>query len=552
MQIPKDSVERRQFYEELVRLCLASRSERFEFYRALRNFYLFGTQDTSGAVYNKILSTVETLTSFVYAPDATRFSLNLGATADKAIELPKVKPLVQELNDQWRMGRSHLTFGVGLVWSLVFGSMILKGLWRRGVFRTYLVEPHQFGVLREDVPELADQEAFVHCYTTTKTQLRSDLEHHPRRDAIMEAIHRGVANAPESGALEPGVQRLILAQGISLTQGSGVGGAPEGGLTGMPPIDYNYAPTVEAELVDMLELYVWNDEINDYQMVTMVSPNIVVYDRAQPGVKGIPSFVKLATEATLYDYFWGASFVAKLSKLQNWREERTQEIRKILAKQADPPFALAGFAGIADEKLAALRSAGGIVSTSMPGAKAESYALQMPPNMFTELDNIDKMFDDQAGIGHILQGKGEPGVRSKGQADLMARLGSARPKSRALLVEEAAEDLATLAMRSIQTYSKQKYHAEQNGTVLQFTAGQFTNDFECKVDAHSSSPIFVEDRKNDAVTLFESKAIDRAALLDAFDPPGKQMLVANLAKIEAQEREQAQAQAAAQGQGAAK
>jgi hypothetical protein len=552
MQIPKDLAERRALYDDLLRQCLATRIERYQFYAMLRNYFLFGTQDATGAPYNKILSTVETLKSFIYAPDSARFSLHLGSSAPKD-EIHKVGPLIHELNDQWRMGRSHLVFGLGVTWSMVFGCIIFKGLWKRGLFRTYLVEPHQFGVLREDIPDLSDQEAFVHCYTTTKTDLESNLKHHPRGAEIMEQIRRGTSTDQLQGqSLDPGVQRLILAQGISITAGSGIGGAPAGGLTGANGPVFDYAPKVETELVDMYELYVWNDEDDDYQMVTSVSPGIVIYDRKQPGVSGIAPFVKLAPENNLYDFFWGESFVAKLTRLQDWRTDRVYEIRKILAKQADPPQAYSGFGGIQEEKMAGMRSAGGQVSTSMPGAKVDNLSPTMPPNIFTELDNIDKMFDDQAGIGHILQGKGEPGVRSKGQADLLARLGSARPKNRAIVIEEACEDLATLAMRSIQENTKQRFVAHpqgEQGTPLIFTAAQFTNDFEVKVDAHSASPIFVEDRKSDAMMLLEAHAIDRETFLDMMEPPGVQLLKEKLKGIEAMEAEQQRAAQVAEGAG---
>jgi hypothetical protein len=552
MRIPKDLGERRALYDDLIRQCLASRMERYTFYSMLRNYYLFGSQDASGCDYNKILSTVETLKSFIYAPDSARFSLHLGATAPPK-EIAKVPALVHELNDQWRMGKNHLTFGMGVTWSMVFGCMIFKGLWKRGVFRSYLVEPHQFGVLREDITELSDQEAFVQCYSITKSNLESELENHPRKDEIMALVHRGMATNGEPGSdLEPGVKRLLLAQGISLTSGSGVGGSPVGGLTGSNGPVYDYTPKVDAELVDMCELYVWDDERDDYQMITLVSPNIVVYDRPQPGVPGVPCFVRLATEANLYDYFWGESFVAKLTRLQDWRTRRVDEISVILAKQANPPQSFSGYGGITEEKMQAFRSAGGLVSTAMPGAKVESMAPNMPANIFTELDNIDKMFDDQAGIGHILQGKGEPGVRSRGQADLMARLGSARPKNRAIVIEEACEDLATLGMRCIQQHSKQRFEVEgggEQGTHLIFTSAQFTNDFEVRVDAHSASPIFVEDRKADASMLLEARAIDRETYLDMIDPPGVQLLKEKLKGIEAKEAEQQKAAMAAEGAG---
>jgi hypothetical protein len=549
MHIPTDALERQTLYLELARLCSISRDERFTFYQQLRNFYLFGTPDSSGTEYNKIASTVETLCSFIYSPDSTRFSLHLGSAAP-ADDIVKVPSLVHEVNDQWRMGRTHLTFGVALRWALTFGCTLMKGMWKRGVFRTWLVEPHQFGVLREDVPLLSDQEAFVHHYTMTRTQLVSELHEHPKKDKLIPALSRGGSEG-EKRLSESPMTRLILSAGVSLTSPtSQSGGAVAGGLLGAAGVSYDYSPKVETDLIDMMELYVWNDEIEDYQMVTIASPGVVIYDRRQPGVRGNPGFVKVSADNNLYDYFWGESFVAKLTRLQMWRTKRMGEISELLAKQVDPPLAFTGFGGIQEEKMAAMRAAGGRVSSAMPGAKVEDLSPTMPSNLFIEIDQIDKMFDDQAGIGHILQGKGESGVRSKGQADLMARLGSARPKSRALIVEEAAEDIATLLLRSVQDNSDQRFivpeEKDSEGSPLSFLANQFTNDFEVRVDAHSSSPIFVEDRKADAYQLLEAHAIDRETLLELVDPPGVQLLKKRLKAIEVKEAEQARMQMAAQ------
>jgi hypothetical protein len=551
MKIPHDAISRERLYQELLRQCLVSRSDRFTLYKQLRNYYLFGSANGDSAPYNKIGSTVETLCSFMYAPDSTKFSLHLGETAKD--EIGKVPPMSRELNDNWRMTEANLNFGLGIKWSLVFGTMLFKPLWKRGLPRPYLVEPHQFGVLREDVTSLADQQAFVHCYTTTKAELETELLNIPtemlsaeKRNRIFESVGKGAGE--NQTMFSEGMSRLITPMpavgGVTGSRatnqsGSSVGSSMTSGSY------YDYTPQVEVDLIDMFELYVWNDDIEDFQMVTLASPDVVVFDRRQPGIPGVPGFVPLRPELNCYDYFWGESFVARLTKLQDWRSERVLEIRKILGLQADPSWTLSGFGGIAEEKLAGLKNRGGMVSANMPGAKADRHAPTMPPNTFTELTEIDRMFDDTAGIGHILQGKGEPGVRSKGQADLMARLGSARPKQRAIVIESAAENLAGLMLRLIQQHSKQRFVPEggeknHDASTLYFIPAQFTNDYEVRVDAHSSSPIFVEDRKHDAQTLLEAHAINRKRFLEMMDPPGLQTLLEELKEIEAKEAQAAQ------------
>jgi hypothetical protein len=325
-----------------------------------------------------------------------------------------------------------------------------------------------------------------------------------------------------------------------------------GGIAG-GGASYSYAPRVDAELVDMCDLYVWDDDTDDYQIVSMASPSVVIYDRPQSfvGVAGMPHFAVVRAESNLYDYFWGDSFAARLTWLQDWRAEDVGNIRNLQKKQSDPPTSITGAGGIQEEKLLALRRAGGQFSTSSPQVKIETHAPKMPENVFASLSEIDRMFDDTAGIGHILQGKGESGVRSKGQADLMARLGSSRPKQRATVVEESAEDVATLMLRNIQEHSDQRFQAEIPGKPekLTFVAQQFTKDYEVKVDAHSSSPIFVEDRKHDAETMLQAGVIDRETFLEMYDPPNVQDLLVRLKVLEAKQAaaQKAQLQAEAAG-----
>jgi hypothetical protein len=538
--IPDDLVERQRFYADLVRQCTASRSDRFSFYNILRNYYLFGSMDAKGAPYNKIGSTIDTLNSFIYSPDTLRFSLHLGTEATQE-DVAKSVPLAQEVTEQWRLSKTHIRFGLGLRWSCVYGIMLMKVHWSGQRVRTFLVEPHQFGVYREDVAELEDQEAFTHHYTITRTQLQSMLEAHPRRKEIL--LQSGSGGKEARMDFGGGLQRLLLGASVGGVPGSvaipGSQSSIQGGIGGGGPM-YDYAPKVEAELIDMCDLYVWSDKDEDYKLVTQAAPGITIFDRPSANlghVKGLAPFVVIRPEFNLYDYFWGESFAARLTWLQDWRTERTLDIRKLLGRQVDPSWSIIGGGGITEEKLLALKTRGGMVNFPQPNVKATPNQPTVPADVFSEIAQIDAMFDDTAGLGHVLQGKGEPGVRSRGQADLMARLGSARPKERAIAAEESAEEVAGVILRSVQDHSDQRFGATVEGKKLTFAAEQFTRDYEVKVDAHSSSPIFVEDRKHDAITLMEAKAITRETLLDMFDPPNLQALKEDLKLIEQREAE---------------
>jgi hypothetical protein len=544
--IPQNPLERQLLVEELVRHCAVSRIDRFNFYRTARNYLLFGTSDAQGCPYNRIKATAETLASFVYSPDDVRFSLKLHETAPPA-DIVKAPTLGRFVTDTWRRSKAHFIFDKAVIWSLAYGCFLIKNFWRNGRVYTYTVEPHQFGVYREDVMDLGEQEAFTHHYAITPTELASSLQGNPRRAAIMERV--GKTMADQLPPLATGLQRLVLGSPVAGTSGSlaipGAGNAVgPGGMGGTGP-SYDYMPRIEAELIDMCDLYVWNDAIDDYQVFTRAAPDVVIYDRPSSWlghVRGVPPFSVVRTSNLMYDWFWGDSFVADLCWLQEWRTERISDVRELLRKQFDPPMSIVGGTGVHEEKLLALRKAGGQVPFPVPTAKVNVHAPVMPEDVFRELQQIDMMFDEQAGIGHVLQGRGEAGVRSKGQVDTMARLSSSRPKRRAMVVESCAEDVAAQQLLLAQEHSEHRFTTMMDGKPLIFTAEQFTREYELQIDSHSASPIFVEDRKHDAVTLRESHAIDRATMLEFFNPPNVQALQERLKAIEKAEEEARQEQ----------
>jgi len=182
-----------------------------------------------------------------------------------------------------------------------------------------------------------------------------------------------------------------------------------------------------------------------------------------------------------------------------------------------------------DEKNFALNRAGGLLSSDMPNAKAERLAPQMPNDLYETIREIDRMFEEASGIGNVLQGKGESGVRSAGHASQLARLGSSRAKKRALIVEDSLEKVATLYLKLLQTYDNTHFKDTEGVT---FIAEQFTKDYVVKVDAHSNSPIFTEDLRALAFNLFKAQAIDKESLLDLLEPPMKQELKDRLKRME--------------------
>jgi len=528
MRIPKDHVEREFFLKDLIDKCLVSRDERVGDYSSLRSWYLFGAgPNESPAIFNKIYPHVDQLTSFLYSAETTRFSINLGASVPEQEQI-KVPRLTMSLNDDWLDSNADQVFSSALTWSLVYNTTYVKLVYNNGIY-PYMIEPASMGVLREDTAYTDRQEAIVQTYYITKSELMARLYSHPQRESILKRIQTGYHTKTED--VPEGLDRIVMSQ-----TNPTIYGTVNLDLYGMN----RYKARVAEETVKMNELWVWDSDILDYRVVTMADPDVFIYDR--PGetvfLKGELPFVQICPNPQ-YDYYWGQSEVQRLVFLQQLRNRRMTEILDLLAKQVDPPTALTGFTGILDEKNFALNRAGGLLATDMPNAKVDRMAPQMPPELFEVIHEVDAMFGEASGIGNILEGKGEAGVRSAGHASQLARLGSSRAKKRALIIEDSLEKLATLYLKLKQAYDPTHYTDEYGN---KFIAEQFTKDYTVKVDAHSNSPIFTEDLRQMAFNLLKVGAIDNESLLDLLEPPMKQLLKDKLRKREATKAQQPQQQ----------
>ena len=522
MRIPSNNEDRENLYLDVINKCLVSREERKGDYTTLRSYYLFGTSpEQPPAYFNKIHPHLDQLTSFLYSAETTRFSINLGA-AVPIIEQDKTPVLTKALNDEWLNSNADQVFSMALQWALVYNTTYIKLVVNKGI-HPYMIEPASIGVLREDIPYTDRQEAIVQTYYITKSELAARLYSHPKRQQIMDRVTTGIKISDND--MPEAVNRIVMSQTNPTIYGN-----VNLDLYGMN----RYIPRIAEDTVEMKEMWLWNDDTQDYQVVTMASPDIVVYDRpgASMFLKGECPFVQICPNPQ-YDYLWGQSECQRLILLQELRNTRMTEILDLLSKQVSPPTMYSGVSGIVDEKFMALNRAGTFIASDMPGAKVDRLSPDMPSNLFEVIHEVDSMFAEASGISNVLSGKGESGVRSQGHASQLARLGSSRIKKRALIIEDSLEKVATLYLKLMQVYDDTHF-VDTNGK--KFIAEQFTKDFTVKVDAHSNSPIFTEDLKQLAFNLFKTGSIDKESLLDLVEPPMKQLLIEKLQK---REKEQA-------------
>lgn len=524
MKIPSAPDEREAFYEDLIGKCTASQENRAQDYEILRHFYMFGrAPDEDETPYNKIFPHIDTLASFLFASETTKFSFHLPADEHET-EYKRIKRMNRSVNDAWLLSNADQVVSQALLWSLVYNTMLVKLIVRGSEITPFPVDPASFGVLREDVPYLDRQEAMVHSYYITRSQFEQDIETHPKKKEILESM----SSAPMSNPQPDGLSRLI----INATTPN-VTGNVNSTLTSQ----INYIPNVEEELMRMHELWVWDDELHDYRVVTRSDNGVTVYDRKNFFLDGEHPFIQLSPNP-MYSYFWGSSEVFGMMGLQQWRNERVQQIKKLLNLQVKPPTALTGYMGLLDEKNYAAFSEGSFLSTDGMQTKIERFAPDLPNDLFGVIHEIDAAFAERSGLQNILMGKSEVGVRSGRQTTELARLSSARIKKRALVVEDALEKMATLYARILQKYDTKEYLDDDGVT---FVAEQFTKTYVVKVDAHSNSPLFVEDMHALAGEMLQLGVITKERYIDMIDPPEKEILRRELKEAEAKAKQEAAA-----------
>ena len=163
----------------------------------------------------------------------------------------------------------------------------------------------------------------------------------------------------------------------------------------------------------------------------------------------------------------------------------------------------------------------------MPNSKATPHQPTIPEDLFREVRELDSMFEEMSGVNNVLSGRGETGVRSSGHASQLAKLGSSRAKKRAMIVEDSLENVATYYVKMIRKFSQKRLRSEpveEDDPPQEFIPEQFTDDFIAKVDAHSNSPIFVEDQRELVFECLKAGIIDKEHALDLLDISGKQLL----------------------------
>lgn len=549
MKIPTDKLGLLTFAKELRDECRVSVDRRRDQARVYRQLYYTGTLSSRASKHNKCYSLLDKLQSFLFSPSELRVSIDIEGDEQDAfgsICEAASRHMNQELARVWGGTTCSLNFGTGVGMGLVDGCAFIKPVWRwtnkektRGYFKSHLVRQSFMGVLREDVSDLDEQEAFTHSQYFTRAGFSRLLLNHPKRDELIRAAQAAYRPADDD-VLQDTYLREIVSGGlnpISLT------GTPSGAMGNVQVFAAPPAPMLSPELMEDLirvdDLWVFDDNQGDWVTIRMCEPDVIIEGdlRLQNlgDVPGRQPFTKICPNE-VDGYFWGRSELAGIAALQEILNQRINDVDDIFRQQAKPPRAFSGFGAITSEKAMALLAAGGTLTEDAPvGAKVENLAPQMPAMAMEYLDAISNWMDDAAGFTAVMSGDGDPSVRAGAQANTLMRVASPRMRDRSLIVEAQCAEFADKALAMSQAKNARVFKTTDE-TAKQFTLKQLPSSARVVVDSHSSSPAFQGDYLNIAFAMQKAGMIDEEDALSLIHPPREDHLIEK-----AKERKAAQA-----------
>ncbi len=572
MHIPSRNLEK--FVREVADQCMISQGDRSTRYEYFRNYYLYGGEDANNSsIYNKTFATVDDLVSLLFSPVHLRFLID-NPDVPNLLEQAKGRAASSKLRNMARQSDTDSRVSECVEWGLVKGKTFLKQTWKRS-FSPEVIQPDVFGVLRENHDKLdQDMEAFTHSMLITPYQFERLIFNHPDKEALRKKAKK---YASESRLARGGTMQVTTG-GLYPFQpaGSTTPTVTRGLVDWMSAPSPMVSPRLEGQLLQLDEVWIWDDKRNDWATFQIVGDDILIMGKYRifnalnhdpvsmrpfEDLIGHHPFVEFCPNP-VDGYFWGRSEIINIALLQEAINSRINGINKLLRKQEEPPKRFIGSSGVNQVALSRFNKPGGYWTDSNPNAKVDEMIPTIPSDLWASLHEYERMFDEMCGLPPIMKGRGEAGVRSAGHASNLLRMASPRFKDRALLVERSVEGLGGLMLNLAKAHEPTRLTAwvdkqaagleaaKENPLILSPAPGQAAVNFTfadlddamtLRVDAHSSSPAFADEAKADLYDRFKTGAVDAKGIIDHSDVTDPESAIASVERkeiAEAQAHEQ--------------
>jgi hypothetical protein len=532
MRIPKSQKALLDFCRDKVQECTYSQESRSRQAATYLSYYENGTTSLRPSLYNRTGVHIDRLSSYLYAPGEIRYSISFDATEGDPW-LTRAKIAAKYLSMEYRRADADVIFAQGVETGLIKGCCLMKHNWDseeslHSGLNALLVHPEFFGVEREDLQRLEDQQYFCHTYYLSKNEIMGNIRGRDDEAELKKEIKK--LGGDETEHKQNWLQQVVLGglNPVTLNSASGA----QGQVSISPSLSSQFSPEMMKELLRVDELWVVDSEREDYTTLQLLEGMALLEGKYRhrnlTGVKEFQPYTKICAD-NVPGYFWGRSEVGRVIQLQDMLTERMRDVRRLLKLQVRPAKAFMGFQGVTQQKFRTATAPGGMLQESNPNANIKDLSPTIPQEVFKEIATIEQMFDEVGGFKPILQGEGEAGVRSNSHAKQLMRTASPKLRSRAMMIERDAEASALATFKLLQAKEATVF---DGAAKERFFLNQMPDDFYVEVDSHTASPVFTDDTQNMAFALKKLGVIDAGDVLAMLHLPMSDQLLQSLKKRE--------------------
>ena len=549
MRIPQKEKDLIQFAKEVIEICSVSMGARGSAYKQYSQYIETGRADGSLSLANRLYAHCDRLQSHLFCPTEARFGLDFEFKHSKTV-LQQAEAVARNLTRNFTRNNLDLRFSDALSHGIAFGAGILKTsgsitstqidgkrFTHLKELGTRVVPPWQFGVYNEGVNGLENQEAVVEFVPLSDHDVWRRVKNLPDAEKLYRRI-TGAGYTNTRSVMPSSFVQVLSTSQININQ-SGSNPVTPGGLlqiSGDPSIATT-GPQVLAKFYNMFEVWVWDDDAEDYLMIQMIEPDVLISPRYKLTNEFCPDTLcyNLVQPNIVPGYFWGRSEIVDLLSLQSALSETMDDFRRIVGVQYDKRIAMEGFDGDPQELYDDFRSAGWI--SGRAGAKVTDMTPKVPTEALQYISTLTNMMDEVAGFGNILSGSGEAGVRAGNHAQTLLKTASPRLRDRSLIVERQYAAHGDTILHYMEAKDGQEYYFDPDKPEeSSFLLSQIPEDRRVVVDSHSTSPVYENDNIQLTTFLFKAGLYDAARTIKLLNPPD-----ADEAIREVQEREKQKA-----------
>ena len=537
MRLPDDTKKLTSQATDIVEICRTSVGQRATAYNSYRQWIENGRGAGGLALANMLYAHLDRLQSHLFSPSHLRFSIDFENFYPKLTH-KQGEAVARLITREWERKSIDLVFGAGVRLGLDYGCGIGKLLVTRGDVpqcHARLVAPWQFGVYNEAVDSVEDQEACVETLFLNRHEVWRRVAHLPEADKLYKRI-LAHSNKGASVSTPPSFAHQVLSTAILDTSLANATRPIPGGIVQLSndPSNVTLGPQIDAELFPMHELWVKDDERNDWLTIQIIEPDILV----APLLKRVNLFCPDTLPYTkiqpnhVAGYFWGRSEIVDLIMLQDLLTTHLDDVKRLMGQQFDKLLAFSGFTGLTDKVYGEFRAQGFLAMEQ--GAQVNDLTPKIPEFALPFIAQILQLMDRVAGFDNILSGRGEQGVRAGSHADSLQRMASPRLRDRALLVERQCAVMGDKTLSAFEAKDARAWFPnEKQDEVEAFLISQLPEDRRLVVDSHSSSPIYEENHQQIVAFLLKAGVIDGASALELLNVPNLDVLLQRLEEQQA-------------------